>query len=91
MGRKYYDIMNEILLNSRLTELEHYPVCLKQVELLWKVMATRWRYSGSLNLKDKQVETALLIGRSNFFEITKQTPLINFLLSHSNYKEVINK
>lgn len=38
-----------------MSELENYPMCMKQVELHFKLMATKWRYSGQLDLNDRIV------------------------------------
>lgn len=36
-----------------MAELEELPMCMKQVEMHFKVMATKWRYSGALDHNDR--------------------------------------
>ena len=61
---------------------------MKQVEAHFKIMATRWRYSGQLNLKDKLVESGIASGKNNFLDLNKENPLTEFLLAHSNVGEM---
>lgn len=57
---------------------------MKQVELIWKILATQWRYSGKLDPNNKLLEGALINGRSNFIDLRKDGPITNYLLSFSN-------
>ena len=62
---------------------------MKQVELLWKVLATFWRYSGKLDLQNNKVlESALVNGHSNFIDMHKETPVTRFLLAGSNIDDL---
>ena len=62
---------------------------MKQVELLWKVIATFWRYSGDLDFKNnKLLENALINGRSNFLDLKKESSLVKYLLDSSNIEEI---
>ncbi len=47
-------------------------------------MATRWKYSGQLNLKDKAIEAAIAMGKNNFVDLSKDTLLTRYLLKNSN-------
>ena len=44
---------------------------MKQAETHFKLMATKWKYSGELNLKDRMVETGLMMGKNNFLDLSK--------------------
>lgn len=55
IGRKDFDIIATILRECKMEELEGLPMCMKQVETHLKLMATKWRYSGNLNLFDRIV------------------------------------
>ena len=60
---------------------------MKQIELLWKVLATYWRYSGKLDVRNnKMLENALINGRYNFLDLKKDSPLVTFVLGGSNIK-----
>ena len=48
---------------------------MKQAETHFKMMATKWRYSGQLNLSDKIVESALIMGKNNFLDLNKDNVL----------------
>lgn len=61
---------------------------MKQAELMWRVLATYWRYSGKLDLKNKTVEGALINGRSNFLDLRKESPIGSFMLEWSNLEEI---
>lgn len=76
--------MEDILKDCKLSDLENYPLCLKQAEIHFKLMATKWRYSGDLNEKDRIVESALVMGRNNFLDLSKSNILTEYLLSKSN-------
>lgn len=58
---------------------------MKQIELLWKVLATQWRYSGQLDSKNRLLESALINGRSNFLDLRKENAVTAFLLNSRNY------
>jgi hypothetical protein len=51
-------------------------------------MATKWKYSGILNMTDKIVESALIMGKNNFLDLNKNNILTNFLLKNSNINEI---
>lgn len=61
---------------------------MKQVETHFRLMATKWKYSGQLNLKDKIMESALLMGKNNFLDLNKENILTKFLLANSNIEEI---
>lgn len=48
--------VKKILKKADLKSLENFPLCMKQTELHWKLMATRFRYSGNQLLKNKKFE-----------------------------------
>jgi hypothetical protein len=80
IARKDYDIINDILKAAKLEELEQLPTCMKQVELFWKILATQWRYSGKLDLKNRILESALINGKSNFVDLRKENSVTTYLL-----------
>ena len=88
IGRKDYDILEDVLADCKMPELENYPMCMRQVEAHFKIMATRWRYSGQLNLKDRLVESGLAMGKNNFLDLGKDNPLTAYLLANSNLLEL---
>lgn len=88
IARKDYDIINDILKTAKLEELEQLPTCMKQVELFWKILATQWRYSGKLDLKNRILESALINGKSNFVDLRKENSVTAYLLSHSNQMDL---
>lgn len=51
-------------------------------------MATKWRYSGELDLNDRIVESALITGKNNFLDLNRQNLLTAFLLRHSNINDI---
>lgn len=51
-------------------------------------MATKWRYSGALDLNDRIVEAALLMGKNNFLDLSRHNALTAFLLTHSNINDL---
>jgi hypothetical protein len=50
-------------------------------------MATKWRYSGNLNLTDRIVESALVMGKNNFLDLGRCNVLTAFLLRNSTLQE----
>lgn len=88
IARKDYDIISDILKQAKLEELEQLSVCMKQVELFWKILATQWRYSGKLDLKSRVLESALINGKSNFIDLRKENAVTAYLLSNSNRKDL---
>lgn len=61
---------------------------MKQAETHFKLLATKWKYSGVLSSKDKLMESALMMGKNNFLDLTKDNPLTEFLLQNSNLEEL---
>jgi len=41
-------------------------MCMKQIEIIFKLMATKWKYSGEIDHTDRVVESALITGKNNF-------------------------
>lgn len=57
-------------------------------------MATRWRFSGKLNLTNKNVEKAVYTAQSrgHFLDLTKTDhTLVKYLLKHSKYIDAIHQ
>lgn len=88
IARKDYDIVNTIIADAKLQELEGYPNCIKQIETHFKIMATRWKYSGRLNRKDRNLEASLIGGKGNFIDLTKKGILSTYLLTQSNINDI---
>jgi hypothetical protein len=88
IGRKDFDILEDVLRECKMGELEELPMCMKQVEMHFKLMATKWRYSGALDHNDRILEAALVMGKNNFLDLNRQNPLTAFLLSHSNINDI---
>ena len=63
-------------------------MCMKQAEAHFKLLATKWKYSGKLNLADKMLETALLMGKNNFLDLSRTNVLTAYLLQHSNINDI---
>ena len=57
---------------------------MRQIEAHFKIIATRWRYSGKLNLKDRLVESGIAMGKNNFLDLAKENPLTTYILANSN-------
>ena len=57
---------------------------MRQIEAHFKIIATRWRYSGQLNLKDRLVESGIAMGKNNFLDLAKENPLTTYILANSN-------
>jgi uncharacterized protein YcgL (UPF0745 family) len=65
---------------------------MKQLECHFKIMATRWRYSGKLNLSNKNIEKAINTAQSrgHFLDLNKRDhPLIKYLLKYSTETKLI--
>jgi len=65
-------------------ELENFGMCMRQIETHFKLMATKWKYSGLLDHGDRIVESALIMGKNNFLDLNKKNILTTFLLKNSN-------
>jgi hypothetical protein len=63
-------------------------MCIKQVEIHFKMMATKWRYSGTIDHSDRIMEAALVMGKNNFLDLNRQNTLTAFLLKHSNINDL---
>ena len=64
---------------------------MKQLECHFKIMATRWRYSGRLNLTNKNTEKAINTAQSrgHFLDLNKREhPLVKYLLRYSTITKV---
>ena len=61
---------------------------MKQAETHFKLMATKWKYSGELNLKDRMVETGISMGKNNFLDLSRSNILTEFLLNNSNINDL---
>ena len=63
-------------------------MCMKQVEMHFKMMATKWRYRGNIDGGDRIMEAALVMGKNNFLDLNRQNGLTAFLLKHSNINDL---
>ena len=54
----------------------------------FKMMATKWRYSGTIDHSDRIMEAALVMGKNNFLDLNRQNTLTAFLLKHSNINDL---
>jgi hypothetical protein len=63
-------------------------MCMKQVETHFKLMATKWKYSGELNMNDRIVEAAIIMGKNNFLDLNRQNILTGYLLKNSNLNDI---
>lgn len=88
ISRKDFDIIENILSDCKLQEMENFPYCMKQVETHFKLMATKWKYSGKLDHSDRIVESALIMGKNNFLDLNKTNILTGYLLRNSNLAEL---
>ena len=71
---------------AELEDLQKNPFCMKQLECHFRIMATRWRYSGRLNLTNKSIEKAVNTAQSrgHFLDLNKREhPLVKYLLKYS--------
>jgi hypothetical protein len=50
-------------------------------------MATKWRYSGLIDIKDKLFDTAIVVGKNNFIDLGKKNILSDYLLKNSNIND----
>ena len=78
--RKLFDIVSDILRDCKLSELEDYQLCVRQIETHFMLNATKWRYSGRLNMKDKNLENCLAAGKNNLIDLRKDNVLTRYLL-----------
>lgn len=84
IARKDYDIISDILADCKLSELENYPMCYRQIEAHFKIMATRWRFDNIDNKTNRMFEPAIINGKNNFVDLGKAGVLSDYLLKHSN-------
>ncbi len=89
IARKDYDIISDVLGDSKLLQLENYPMCYRQIEGHFKIMATRWKYGNIDNKTNKMFETAIINGKNNFVDLGKVGVLSEYLLKNSNKSELI--
>ena len=90
IARKDFDIISDILTDCKLTELENFPVCYKQIEGHFRIFATRWKYENIHRKKtDKQIESAFSNAKANFVDLAKPGVLANFLMKNSNRDDYI--
>ena len=89
IARKDYDIISDILADCKLSELENYLMCYRQIEGHFKIMATRWKYQNIDNKTNRMFEPAIINGKNNFVDMSKAGVLSDYLLKHSNKNEFI--
>ena len=89
IARKDYDIISDVLVDCKLQELQNYPMCYRQIEAHFKIMATRWKYRNIDNKTNKMVQPAILNGKNNFVDFGKSGVLADYLLKYSNKNEFI--
>ncbi len=85
-----HSAVRKILKKSDLDKLINYPLCFRQTEGHWKIMATRFRYSGREELHSKKLEKFLANSqcKTHFLNLNQENhPLVNYLLKYSIKKE----
>ena len=87
-----HSAVRKILKKCDLEELINYPLCLKQTEIHWKIMATRFRCSGKAVIKAKRFEKIFSNSqcKNHFINLSQKENniLVSYLLKYS--KEIIN-
>ena len=81
-----HSAVRKILKKCDLEELINYPLCFRQTEGHWKIMATRFRYSGRDELHSKKLEKMLANSqcKNHFLNLIQENhPLVNYLLKYS--------
>ncbi|KAM3144409.1 hypothetical protein pb186bvf_003573 [Paramecium bursaria] len=75
--------LQQIIKLSGLESISEYPFCMKQIELHWKMMATRFYYSENIHPKriQKFLEVAQIKG--HFLDISKSDRIVDYLLKHA--------
>ena len=89
MARKDYDIISDVLSDCKLSQLENYPMCYKQIEAHFKIMATRWKFENINNKSNRMFEPAIINGKNNFVDLGKIGILSDYLMKYSNKNEFI--
>ena len=89
IARKDYDIISDVLVDCKLQKLQNYPMCYRQIEAHFKIMATRWKYRNIDNKTNKMVQPAILNGKNNFVDFGKSGVLADYLIKYSNKNEFI--
>lgn len=84
-----HNAVRKIIKKANLEELLAFPVCVKQTELHWRIMATRFRCSGKPYLESKKFEKFLASSqcKAHFLNL-RQTDniLVKYLMKHSSRK-----
>lgn len=89
MARKDYDIISDVLSDCKLSQLENYPMCYRQIEAHFKIMATRWKFENINNKSNRMFEPAIINGKNNFVDLGKIGILSDYLMKYSNKNEFI--
>ncbi|CAD8177997.1 unnamed protein product [Paramecium pentaurelia] len=74
----------QIITISGLTEIANYKLCMLQLECHWKMMITRFRYSGNKELNKKHWQHWLELAqlRGHFLNLHTDNVLTQYLLKH---------
>lgn len=78
--------VKKIFKKCDLENLMHFPLCYKQVETHWKIMATRFRCSGDLFLKNRKFERILSSSqaKNHFVNLNQENSILAaYLLKYS--------
>ena len=82
-------IVNRILKQSNLEELSEYPLCLKQIEMHWKIMATTMRCSQQPQyIEDRGFDRVFHQAnqRGHFVNLNiRSDPLANYLMGQAEF------
>ncbi|CAD8133014.1 unnamed protein product [Paramecium pentaurelia] len=76
--------LQQIIKISGLTEIANYKFCMLQLECHWKMMITRFRYSGNKELNKKSWQHWLELAqlRGHFLNLQSDNVLTQYLLKH---------
>lgn len=80
-------VVKKVLKKSDLENLISFPLCFKQVEYHWKIMATRFRYSGKPILRNKKFEKVFSSSqcKNHFINLNQDNNiLVEYLFKYSN-------
>ena len=81
-----HSAIRKIFKKANLQELITFPTCLKQTEIHWKIMATRFRCSGKPFLQTKKFDKMLGSSQCKMHFLNLETTnnvLVKYLLKHS--------
>jgi hypothetical protein len=86
-----HNAVRKILKKANMEDLISFPICVKQTEMHWKLMATRFRCSGKPFLQMKKFEKILSSSqsKSHFLNLSQTNNiLVKYLLKHSTQREL---